>query len=113
MAASKAIPITLNGEEHTLRFTNRAIVELEDRFGITMVDAGEKLQRGSLKTIAALVWAGMLHEPKAWSFEKVRDAIDLTDLETPAKALADAMVAAFGKAEPESSEGNQAPAVAA
>jgi len=113
MGVSKAVPLLLGGEEHTLVFTNRAICELEDRFGITMVEAGEKLARGSLKTIAALVWAGLLHEGKPLKFEAVRDLIDLQDLEAPAQALADAMIAAFGKPEAEPAEGNQVPAVAA
>jgi hypothetical protein len=106
-AAAKAIPVTLAGEQHTIRITQRAIVELEDRFGITMIEAGEKLQKGSLKTIAALLWAGLLHETPRLSFDDVLGKIDLHDLETPAKAIADAMVAAFGKGEP---EGNAQPA---
>jgi len=113
MGVSKAVPIVLGGEEHALRFTNHAICELEDRFGITMVEAGEKLSRGSLKTIAALVWAGLLHETKPPKFDRVRDMLDLKDLETPAQALADAMIEAFGKPEAEPAEGNQVPAVAA
>ena len=109
MGASKAVPITLGGAQHMLRITNRSIVELEDRFGITMVEAGTKLQKGSLKTIAALLWSGLLHEPVPMPFEAVLEAIDLHDLETPAKALADAMVAAFGKEEAPA-EGNVSPA---
>ena len=108
--AAKAIPITLGGKQHTIRITNRSIVEIEDRFGLTMIEAGERLQKGSLKTIAALLWAGLLHETPQLSFDDVLGKIDLHDLETPAKAVADAMVAAFGKADTGEPEGNAEPA---
>lgn len=74
---TKAPKITLlDGIEHTLRYTLNSMAELEDIYG--HVDkAFEALNKGSMKAIRNVLWAGLLHEENPYTVQQVGNLIDM------------------------------------
>lgn len=73
---SKGTSITLgDGVERTLRFTLNALAELEDRYG-SVDDAFEALDKGSIKAVRFVLWAGLLHTGEGLTEQQVGDLID-------------------------------------
>lgn len=57
------VDIQATGTPHRLRYDLNAMVELEERFGVTdLVGFGELLQRARLRDIRTLLWLGVRHE---------------------------------------------------
>lgn len=77
-----------------LRFTTNAIAELEDVLGqpITKLDE-ESL---GVKTLRALLWAGLLHENRDLTIEEAGDLMDHANLEDIATKVMEALQLAFG-----------------
>lgn len=98
MTPTKGTRVKLGGAVRTLRFTNRALVAIEDELGLTLIEAGAAVQRGSLKAISALAWAGRLHGEPALTLDEVLDQIDLRRLEEIGDAIGQALETALGKA---------------
>lgn len=55
------VPIELGGETRYLRFDLNAFAELEELYG-SIEDAMDALEKGSIKAIRAIIWAGLVHQ---------------------------------------------------
>lgn len=97
----RLVPVQLDKERH-LKFDLNAFAELEERYG--SVDAAlDALEKGSIKAIRTIVWAGLLHEEETLTARQVGSWIGLEHLETLSKALNKAMTDAL----PEKTEAEQ------
>lgn len=96
MAPPTGTAVELNGRTRYLRYTTRALVQLEERYGITMPKAGTGLRDGSLRTTALLLWAGLLHEDPGITPEQVQGMMELAELALYTEAVGNAINAAFG-----------------
>jgi len=85
--------IKLDKERHLL-FALNAFCELEDKFG-SIQKAFETLQKGSVKGIRTLLWAGLIHEDEELSEKEVGKMITLENIneviDILSKAISDAM----------------------
>ena len=74
---TEPVKITLlDGVERTLRFTLNAMAELEDRYG--SVDAAfAELDKGSIKAVRFILWAGLMHEDPNLTEQQVGNLIDI------------------------------------
>jgi hypothetical protein len=97
MAATPSTTITLGGEKRALRFTNRALVAIEDETGKTMAEIGTRATLGSFRAISVMLWAALLHEQPKLTVDQVIDMIELPELENIAGSLNTALEAALGK----------------
>lgn len=97
MAPTAGVKLKLGGKNRTLRYTNRALVELEDKASLTLGEFFVHAQAGSLKAVSRLVWAGLLHSDPELDYWEVVDMVDLSRLEEIAEAAGEALEAAFGK----------------
>lgn len=98
-----AVSITLDGKQYALRYTNAALVKLEDVTGQTIAEIGQRATLGSVKAINQMLWAALLHESPDLKLSDVVQMVDAGQYEDIAGVLAKAMEAAFGR---EKSEGN-------
>ena len=105
-----SVPVDLADGTYRLRFTNKALVRLEEQTGWTLMELGAKAQKGSIKAVSSLLWAGMLHEHPEVTVDDAIDKIELTRLQDIGAKANEALEAAFGpKDEAEddgSAEGN-------
>lgn len=78
---SSGTPITLNdGVERELKFTLNALAEMEDRYG--SVDAAFKeLDKGSIKAVRFVLWAGLMHTDDNLTERQVGNLIDTKCME--------------------------------
>ena len=102
MPSSKGVKVKLD-RVRTLRYTNRALVMLEDECGMTAPELMARVQAGSLKAVNQLVWAGLLHSDPGLALLDVYDMVDIERLVEIAESVGGAVEAAFGA--PESGEG--------
>lgn len=73
---SKGTPITLNdGVERELKFTLNALAEMEDRYG-SVDDAFKALDKGSIKAVRFVLWAGLIHADETLTERQVGNLID-------------------------------------
>lgn len=74
---TEPVKITLtDGVERTLRFTLNAMAELEDKYG--SVDAAfAELDKGSIKAVRFILWAGLMHEDENLTEKQVGNLIDM------------------------------------
>lgn len=86
-----------DGKPRLLRFTNQSLVMLEDLTGKTALEHMERVQAGSVRSLAALVWAACRYAEPKLTIEKVADLIDLTELQPIGDAVGVAFAEAYGK----------------
>lgn len=91
--------VTINRDKpRTLRYGINALVKVEDLTGknITALD----LSHVGIKDLLIIVYAGLCHEDKTLTLEKVGDLIDeYSNITEIADKLGEAFTLAFGKAE--------------
>lgn len=75
----------------TLRITYRSIVELKRQHGLNLMTTDEQAFEDP-ETVAAVLWAALIHEDKALTVEDVVDLIELDRLPIVVEAIADAIV---------------------
>ena len=95
---AKLIPIQLDKERH-LKFDLNAFAELEDIYG-DINTAFEAMQKGSIKAIRAMLWAGLVHEDKSLTIEQVGEMVHLGNM----NEVMGAITKAISEAMPEASE---------
>ncbi|MFV9511805.1 hypothetical protein [Tepidibacillus sp. LV47] len=90
---AKLIPIILDKERH-LKFDLNAFAELEELYG-DFQTAMDAMQKGSIKAIRAMLWAGLIHEDKSLTVEDVGSMIDMSNINEVvgiiSKAISEAM----------------------
>lgn len=96
----------------TLRYTNRALVMLEDESGMTATELTARVSAGSMKSVNQLIWAGLLHADPDLELVDVYDMVDIGRIEEIAEAVGEAVEAAFGPAEEEEEDAGKAGAAA-
>lgn len=96
MSATPTVAVTIGDRERTLRYTNRAIVKMEDAL---------RGGAGHVRTMNVMVWAGLLHEDPKLSIEQVIDMLDPAQYEVLSEAAVKALAIAQGTYE-EQPEGN-------
>lgn len=90
----KSVTIELD-KARNLRYGINALVKIEEMTGrkITELD----LDKVGMKDLRTIVYAGLVHEDKTLTPEKVGDLIDeYADITVVADKLGDAFIAAFG-----------------
>jgi len=76
-----------------LRYGMNALVKIEEMIGRPI----SKLENISIKDMRTIIYAGLFHEDKNLSPEKVGELIDeFSDINTVAEKLGEAMTEAFG-----------------
>lgn len=106
--------VLLGGKPKRLRYDFNALADLEDRAGVGIgVLLSE--QRVGLNTLRLLLWAGLKHEDRSLTPEKVGDTLQLLmengmDLSLPMDRVRLALERSglMGKVEDEGDEGNAA-----
>ncbi len=97
----KGVKITLlDGVERELRFTLNALAELEDKYG--SVDAAfESMDKGSIKTIRYVLWAGLLHHNDGLTEQQVGDLLDLSMVRELMQGMSQALQSHMGPDDPD------------
>mgnify|MGYP007086245127 CR=1 FL=1 len=93
-----AVPVTLaDGKEHLLRYDFNALVQIEERLGISLDALQDKLTGPGRKlgTIRDLLWAGLLHEDASVTPESVSALIEPAALVPVTEAIAHALMASL------------------
>ena len=90
----KGVNVQLD-KERSILFDLNAFAELEDLYG-TIEDAMAALEKGSLKAVRAILWAGLVHEDIQLTEKKVGSLVTLPDL----PVLSEAIKQAFEEAMP-------------
>ncbi len=99
---NKQIFIELDGKQHELRFTWKALCLLEREVGLQFSDLAIQMERGSIgfSRITQILWATLSHEDNPLSILKLEDILDTKKMEE----YADLIVEAFGVAFPDKEE---------
>ena len=90
-ARAKITHITLSdGVEREIRFTLNAMAEMEDRYG--SVDAAfEALEKGSIKAVRFILYAGLLANDEGLTEQQVGNLIDIQCMEDRMAKVNDAL----------------------
>ncbi|MCR4398933.1 MAG: hypothetical protein NUV93_08225 [Firmicutes bacterium] len=96
---SRSVPVLLD-RERRLRYDFNALAALEERFG-NLDSAFEALgQKGTVKGLRALLWAGLIHEDPALTEEQVGAMVTLADLPRIMQAVNEAFKEAMPVVDP-------------
>lgn len=80
-AKVKGTPITLcDGVQRELKFTLNALAEMEDHYG-SVDKAFEALDKGSIKAVRFVLWAGLIHSDESLTERQVGNLIDVQCME--------------------------------
>lgn len=92
----KGVTIELD-KPRTLRYGMNALAKIEDITGKTILSLD--LNSLGIKDLLVIVYAGLCHEDKELTIERVGDLLDeYADLTVVAEKLGEALTEAFGKA---------------
>lgn len=90
----KPVPIELGGKQRTLLYDLNAFIELEEHYG-SIDGAMEALEKGSIKALRAILWAGLLHEEEDLKPRDVGSWITINELPTFSEVLGKALSGAL------------------
>ncbi|BCJ86450.1 hypothetical protein [Effusibacillus dendaii] len=93
----KSVQVTLD-KERSLLYDLNAFAELEDKFG-SIDETLEKVGKGSIKALRAVLWAGLLHEDESLTEKQVGKLITLADLQELSTAVNQALTASMPQVE--------------
>lgn len=94
--------ITLkDGIERNMCFTLNAMAELEDKYG-SVEEAFAQLDKGSIKAIRAVLWAGLIHESPDLTEQQVGNLIDIQYLQELVEKMGNAIGSDLPDPTPES-----------
>ena len=82
---NKGIDIVLD-KPRKLKFDLNAFAELEETFG-DVETAMAELEKGKIKALRAILWAGLVHEDAALTVTDVGSMIDMSNLEVVMEAI--------------------------
>ena len=83
--------ITLNdGIERELKFTLNAMAELEERYG-DVQSAFDALDKGSIKAIRLMIWAGLLDSEESLTEQQVGKLVDMSTVQQVIDSMSDAL----------------------
>lgn len=97
MPSPKGVPVQLD-KKRTFRFDWRALVKLEQETGLTSTEVYQRIADGSLATINAAIWAGLIHEDPELTTEDVLGMVDTRKISDVAEALSRALQDAMPEA---------------
>ena len=99
----KGVTIILD-RPRTLRYGLNALAKVEDIMGKNIM--GLDLNNVSIKDLLAIIYAGLYHEDKELTVEKVGDLIDeYSNITEVAEKLGEAFTEAFGKGNGKTKQG--------
>lgn len=103
---SAGATVDLGGRVRRLRYTFNALIELEDRLGVSLFGVnggglGDALRSLTAKKARTLVWAALLHEEPELTEQEVGDWITMTNLPDVSNAVAAALAEAMPVQEPD------------
>ena len=99
----KGVTIILD-RPRTLRYGLNALAKVEDITGKNIM--GLDLNNVSIKDLLAIIYAGLYHEDKELTVEKVGDLIDeYSNITEVAEKLGEAFTEAFGKGKGKTKQG--------
>lgn len=97
----KPSKITLSdGVERNIKFTLNAMAELEDKYG-SVEEAFDQLDKGSIKAVRAVLWAGLIHESPELTEQQVGNLIDIQYLQDLVETMGNAISADLPDPTPE------------
>jgi len=108
---TKSVPIKLSdGKERELRLDYNALCRAERALNVFGIDIGKALAGSvGLSALRAILWAGLSHEDKTLTEEKVGELIDLAELPYIGQKIAEAFAAAFPAEAASKKEGGPTP----
>lgn len=89
----KKVKLVLD-KPRNLIYDLNAFAELEEEFG-SIEEAMKSLEEGKIKSLIAILWAGLVHEDEELTPKQVGSLIGLTDLQDVANALTEAISSAL------------------
>ena len=99
----KEVIIELEGASYPIRYTLNAFAELEDKYG-TVENAMSALQKGSIKAVRAILWAGMIYKHPSLTELEVGAMIDMDDMARLSDVITLAITGSLPDPEPETTE---------
>lgn len=96
MPPTKRVPIELGGKRRFFRYTNTSLIRIEEQVDWTIQEVMERADRGSLRAIVALVWAGLLHDEPDLAYYEAAELFDPARAEEIIAAATEAITAAYG-----------------
>lgn len=89
------VSITLGGKKRNIRFTLNSLAEIEDSIGVPLSRLSE-VELG-VKTVRAMLWAGLIHEDETLTEREVGNMVDFENLEEVQTKVSEAFAAATAK----------------
>lgn len=100
--ADKALPgveIIIDGKKRVLKYTLYSLCKLDEKTGKNPLDGG-MFSEMRPSDVAAVLWAGLLHEDKNLQMEELAEKIDMLEL----RDVASSMMKAFVQSSPSEDE---------
>lgn len=101
------VRVQVNGRKRTFRYTNRALVEVEEETGMTVPQHAARIEAvQSNRSATAILWGAMIDEDPDLAFEDAVELIELDRLDELADAAMRAYRIAYGD-DPDADEDEQ------
>jgi hypothetical protein len=94
----KPVTIELGNKKWQLLYDLNAFAELEEMYG-SVEKAMDELEKGTLKAIRAILWAGLVHQDETLTQKEVGKLITLDKLESVSIAMSKALEISLPKPE--------------
>jgi len=90
----KPVELDLGGKKRKLKFDLNAFAELEEYYG-SIDEVMQALEKGSIKALRSIIWAGLLYEDPDLKPRDVGAWIEIQDLPAFSETLGAALTAAL------------------
>jgi len=79
--------IEIDGEEYKIKFPAYSLIKLKNERGIELKDLQDEEVASDIETIVALIWAGLIHNDGAPTFDEVAKDIEISELQEAAEKV--------------------------
>lgn len=90
----------------TIKFDLNAFIELEEMYG-SIDGALKEMEKGSIKAVRAILWAGLIHEDESLTLKQVGSMVDMDNLPRITEALSQAISDSLPEKEQVAAEGEK------
>ncbi len=92
----------------TIKFDLNSFIELEELYG-SINNALKEMEKGSVKAVRAVLWAGLIHEDEKLTLKQVGAMVDFENLSRITEALTRAIGDSLSEKEQEREEDSENP----
>lgn len=89
--------LSLGGKDFVVAYNVKALIKLEQLFGVPFTDIGQKLERPTVQDVLKYVYCGLIQYQPGLKLEELEELVEIEDLQTVVEVCTKALEVSLSK----------------